>query len=977
MPCTTNASCGGGQVCFDGGCVPGDCLANSDCMAGKICDVSARTCNTCSGDNACQAAFGANQLCLNGACTPGNCRTAAMCSDGKICVNNFCGACPDDGACASGYGPGHLCISNGCVPGECRSAANCQMGKICTASFMCGACTTDTQCVSGYGANHLCENGACIPGNCRATGDCQGGRICDTASFTCVVCPDDAACVANYGSGRLCIGGSCIVGNCRMASQCTTGQVCDPNAYMCRACGADAECVAGYGAGHLCENGACIPGVCRTSPQCQNGQLCDVASHTCGACATHAECVAGYGVNHVCSNGGCVPGNCVTTPECGTGQICNAFTCGGCTSDSACVGAYGPQHLCINNLCIPGQCRVSSDCPGAQICNTASHTCHPCSGDASCSVDPSYGGSTVCLGGGCVTGDCHGSSADCPTGQLCGISFPSTCGGCSTDTQCTSDPQYGPGHICFQGICQPGNCHGTSSDCSGAKAGLLCGAQAANSCGVCTSDAQCKADPAYGAGTICHTTTGQPNSGRCVSDDCTSGSGACAANTADFCCGDACTPGNCCVDADCSPLGSFYRCVNNSCTGCSAATGNKFFVDPVNGNDAMATGSGMVGGVATPSCSFRTVTRALAAVSSSVVAGTQIVIVGKSGQTVLLDAAETLPIIVPANVAITTQTGPIRLNLNASADTNVVAGFQLSGAGAAIAPDPAAPVTIDGAMNTSGVGIGVSPGAGNAVSLANVVVRNTGGYGISVANGTLSIGQGVSVTGAGTALKRRDGLFVGGGTVNIVVNAGQATTAFSNNTQHGIYVTGMGVINIAGVPVTAAPNGQGTVVANGNALAGLGIFESPGTAAMSSVDGLVAWQNTQNGLRLYGGGRVRVRNSVFLANILNGVYITSFDMSAAGNDLSQLDLGKAGNPGRNILQASTGANPDLAGLCVGMSGGQGALALSAQGNIFSGGTDCASSTATLVRSGVCGGFVDLGVVPAAGTTVTVDVATCQ
>ena len=251
----------------------------------------------------------------------------------------------------------------------------------------------------------------------------------------------------------------------------------------------------------------------------------------------------------------------------------------------------------------------------------------------------------------------------------------------------------------------------------------------------------------------------------------------------------------------------------------------------MNGNDAMATGSGMVGGVATPSCSFRTVTRALAAVGGFAVAGTQIVIVGQSGQTVPLDAAETLPIIVPANVAITTQAGPIRLNLTASGDPNLanVAGFQLSGAGAAIAPDPAAPVTIDGATNTSGIGIGVSPGAGNTASLAYVVVQNTGGHGISVSNGTLSIGQGVSVTGAGTALKRRDGLNVAGGTVNIVVNAGQATTAFNNNTQHGIYVTGAGVINIAGVPVTAtAPNGQGTVVANGNAFAGLRIFESPG-----------------------------------------------------------------------------------------------------------------------------------------------------
>ena len=40
-----------------------------------------------------------------------------------------------------------------------------------------------------------------------------------------------------------------------------------------------------------------------------------------------------------------------------------------------------------------------------------------------------------------------------------------------------------------------------------------------------------------------------------------------------------------------------------------------------------------------------------------------------------------------------------------------------------------------------------------------------------------------------------------------------------------------GVLNITGFPVTVpAPNGQGTVVANGNALAGLRIFESPANA---------------------------------------------------------------------------------------------------------------------------------------------------
>jgi len=441
-----------------------------------------------------------------------------------------------------------------------------------------------------------------------------------------------------------------------------------------------------------------------------------------------------------------------------------------------------------------------------------------------------------------------------------------------------------------------------------------------------------------------------------------------------------CTAGNCCADADCAGLGSVYRCVNNSCTGCAAVTGNKYYVDPLNGDDSTATGSGVVNGVANPSCSFRTVTRALQVVGGFAAAGTQIVVVGRNGQTVTLDATEVLPIIVPANVTVATQAGPIRVNLPASSDVNLgnVGGFQLGGDQATIAPDPAAPITIDGGSNSSGIAIGVSPGAGKSAALSYVNVQNTGGHGIVVSNGTLSIGQGLVVTGAGTALKRRDGLNIAGGLVNIMVGNGQAPTLFNNNSQHGIYVFGTGVINITGFPLTVpAPNGQGTVVATGNAFAGLRIFEAPGAAGMSTINGFVAWQNAQNGLRLYGGEKVKVRNSVFLANVLNGVYVTGYDASAAGNDLSQVDLGSVSDAGRNVLQASVGSMPDLAGLCVGMSPSRGLLTLSARGNIFAGPTDCTTSTAGIVRSAVCGGFVDLGVVSASGTTVNVDVAGCQ
>jgi hypothetical protein len=930
----------------------------------------------------CLTGYGSNHVCVGGVCIVGNCHKSSDCSNERVCSNYSCVDCPDDATCAQEYGQGHLCISGSCVAGECHNASNCPPGEICTSTFTCTGCATDMDCVSGYGANHLCVGGLCIAGDCRSTADCKGGRICDTAAYTCTTCTDDASCVANYGQDHLCVGGSCISGTCRAASACPPGEVCDANTYMCRTCGTDAECRSAYGGSQLCEGGSCIPGECRTSPECPNGNVCDT-NHNCVTCSTDAQCVAGYGMNHLCVAGACVSGTCHTTADCGGGQICDqtTFSCIACANDQACLAAYGPQHLCIGNVCVVGECRVSSDCLGGKLCDAPTRTCKPCGSDATCSADPSYGASTVCISGGCVAGDCHGSSGDCPTGQLCGISQPNTCGGCSTDAQCTSDPVYGTDNICYQGICQTGNCHGTSTDCTGGLAGLICGASNANTCGTCATDSQCQADVAYGSATICETTTGQPKTGQCVSGAC-SASGPCAANTADFCCNSVCTAGNCCADADCAAnpmFGSIYRCVNNSCTGCAAATGNKFFVDPIDGNDATATGSGVAAGVATPSCAFKTVTRALQVVGSFAAPGTQIVITGQSGMTIALDATEALPIVVPMNVTVATKGGPIRLNLPASADPMLgnVAGFQLGGDLAALAPDAAAPITIDGGANKSGIGVGVSPGSGKSVTISYLSVQNTGGHGIAVSNGTLNVGPGVSATGAGTAVKRRDGLYVGGvGAVTIVVAGGQAPSTFNNNTQYGIDVTGSGVVTVSGVPVVP-PNGQGTVQANGNFFAGLGIFENPGAAAMSSVDGLVAWQNAQNGLRLYGGARVRVRNSVFLANTLDGIYITSYDGTTAGNDLSQIDLGTAGSPGRNYVQALFGSNPDLAGLCVSMSPGMGTLTLAAEGNLFAGPTDCTISSAGIVRSSVCGGYVDLGIIPAAGTTVNVDLALCH
>ena len=673
----------------------------------------------------------------------------------------------------------------------------------------------------------------------------------------------------------------------------------------------------------------------------------------------------------------------------GGNGICQNNVCGACTEttdDAKCVAAYGAMHLCVAGACVTGTCHTSTDCPAGQLCSATAHTCGTCAGDSACKNDTRYGASTICLTGACVTGDCHDTSADCASGKICGLAIAHSCGSCTTDTNCTADTFYGTGNICVSGGCIKGNCH-DSTECSG----TVCGATTANTCGACKSDNQCQTDAKYGAAFICDTTVGQTNSGKCVSAACTNPGAACTANSGDFCCGTSCVAGNCCVDNDCVvAFGAGFACsANHTCSQCAAALGNQYLVDPAGGNDATATGSGKVGATAMASCSFKTITRALQVIGSSPPAGTTITIVGKAGATTNLYIAqvagqgtpESLPIRIPANVKITTSVGPIRAVLPAMA-----VGFQLTAAGGSIVPDKTALLTIDGATQTSGAGIISSSGAGNMVSIGNVIVQNTGDDAIVVTSGTLNIGPGVVATGAGTtatAATRRDGLHITGGIVSIAVPAGELQTSFNGNSSRGIEVGGVGILNIVGVPVTTPPiAGDGTVVAKLNDAANIYINQTPGAAAaVSTINGVVAWAslNGTGGIHIFGGSKVKVRNSVVLANGQSGIAINAAANTAAGNDLSGIDLGVMNDFGHNILQASIGSNPNFAaGLCVRPGPTAGAQTLTAMGNVFTGPRDCAlAAPGTITKAATCTGRVDQGIVPNGTANVTVLVNNCQ
>jgi hypothetical protein len=812
--------------------------------------------------------------------------------------------------------------------------------------------------------------------------------------------------VSAYGSGYICNSGVCIVGNCHDSTGCAAGQVCNPSTHTCGGCGSgaagDTTCKgdARYGSTYICQANGCIVGNCHTATDCNNTQqTCN--NFTCGSCSATADCTNAYGANHVCNGSGqCVSGNCTSSAQCGGKQLCIANACTACTAgttgDAQCVAdtTYGAMHICLAGQCVAGNCHdTSSECTGGQICGiSAAHTCSACgsgsTGDTACKNDSTYGTNDICYSGGCTPGNCHATDAECPAGEICGVSTMLTCGNCTSgsagDTQCKNDGTYGANDICYQGLCGSGNCHATSADCTGANAGLICGVATTNTCGSCTSDSQCKNDPFYGANDICDTTTG-----KCVSASCTDSTYPagmiCAANGKDFCCGNGgtsgtCVTGDCCLDTDCATSGE--ACVGHTCTACAAISGNKWYVDPVNGNDSTATGSDMAGSSTASGCAFRTLTKLLNVMPATPFAGTQIIIIGQPVGPTGLASGETYPITIPTNTTLTTTGGPVTITVPTAATL-----FRLNNDASGITGGSGAPLVLDGNSHAGGAAIVNSPGTSTFTStISNLTIQNTGVDSIRVTAGTLTIKGGVTVSGSSS-----DGLHITGGAANID-NLTGAETLFTANAQHGIEVGATGSVTIKGTPGAPVPSNSGTVVTSSNTQLGIKINQTSGTVGLvtNDINGLVAWGNVTAGMRVFGGSAVKVRNSLFLGNTTYGILVSSDAATSDGNNLGTIDLGKsaASDPGGNYLQLPTGvtgANTS-GGICVNLNTCSGSCpaplteTLAAEGNylVSTTGTlvNCASST-TAITKGNCSNGHSAGIAPSTGITVTVDVAGCM
>jgi hypothetical protein len=245
--------------------------------------------------------------------------------------------------------------------------------------------------------------------------------------------------------------------------------------------------------------------------------------------------------------------------------------------------------------------------------------------------------------------------------------------------------------------------------------------------------------------------------------------------------------------------------------------------------------------------------------------------------------------------------------------------------------------------------------------------------GTGAVSGVLTINGGVTVTAAGTVA----GLHVfANGRATITGGAGPDVVRFLNNGAWGIVVQERGSIAINGsatYPVAAGAD-EGTVIVKGNASGGIGIVQcisdltkytnttTPGgpalaagtgncgatlagladVAPLNTLDGVAIWNHTSgtvNGLLVAAGSQVKLRNSVILGNARAGVTVNNGPSVASGDtytvfDLSSIDLGKAGDPGRNRLQVAWGTGAPVnggAGIQVAISNNR-AQTLSARGN---------------------------------------------
>ena len=449
--CETTADCLPSEVCFEGGCAIGDCLEDSACMIGEICE--ALTCVPgCRDDAGC----GLDEVCLDLACVPIECRADAECDqiEGGSCVDNFCV-----------YPDGALRLAEGANErsGRVEIFANGEWGTVCDdlfdiddAEVVCrqlgfaGAEATDFSVPAGSGQIWL-DDLTCT-GDEELLLDCGSGGLgnhnCGHGEDAGVVCRQSCTLNEECGDGEVCFEGGCAVGDCASDSACEAGEICEELTCV-TGCRDDGGC----GLDEVCNNGQCFTIECDVDADCPGEQLC--MNRICGFIDGDLRLAGGpndrSGRVEIFANG-----------EWGT--VCDdswdlndaEVVCRQLGFAGAVASYFGPDHdfgegigqIWLDNVACMGTEQSLLDCGSNGL---GSHNCSHFE-DAgvlcqqNCTLNEECGDGEVCYEGGCDVGEC-GSDADCGLDEVCNDLE------CFT-IECVEDSDCPGEQLCERSICQ-------------------------------------------------------------------------------------------------------------------------------------------------------------------------------------------------------------------------------------------------------------------------------------------------------------------------------------------------------------------------------------------------------------------------------------------------------------------------------------------------------------------------------------------
>lgn len=199
IECATSPNgtvCGQGMVCQNAICVNA-CQSNTDCSDGNSCTSDVCSGGVCSNPSVSNGTScnGSNGICQNGNCQNVQCtvqNAATNCNDSNpctadSCANNACSntavangtACPDDG---------NPCTADACSNGSCAhplvaAGTSCGTNMVCNSG---GQCVQQQQCTPGSGPCCL-SSGMLAP---AGTGCSSGANQCPSAcTGNSVSCP--------------------------------------------------------------------------------------------------------------------------------------------------------------------------------------------------------------------------------------------------------------------------------------------------------------------------------------------------------------------------------------------------------------------------------------------------------------------------------------------------------------------------------------------------------------------------------------------------------------------------------------------------------------------------------------------------------------------------------------------------------------------------------------------------------------------